>query len=103
MKILRISDKNAEYSIDGINYTSITNISRDDLKVIVEYIMNNDDIILDEVTEENKIVNKAEEIIYADIYNKLNDLKDKKTTIIEKVELKFKNLIEKYELEKIED
>lgn len=103
MKILRISDKNAEYSIDGINYTSITNISRDDLKVIVEYIMNNNDIILDEVTEENKIVNKAEEIIYADIYNKLNDLKDKKTTIIEKVELKFKNLIEKYELEKIED
>ena len=103
MKILRISDKNAEYSIDGINYTSITNISRDDLKVIVEYIMNNDDVILDEVTEENRIVNKAEEIIYADIYNKLNDLKDKKTTIIEKVELKFKNLIEKYELEKIED
>ena len=35
---------------------------------------------------------------YSDLYTKLNDLIQKKEDIIEKIDSKFSNLIEKYEL-----
>lgn len=49
--------------------------------------------------EENKIDNKAESIIYSDLYIKLYDLIQKKAEILEKVNSKFSSLIEKYELD----
>lgn len=100
MKILKIDCHKAKYSLDGENYNPIVNISKEDLKKIVDYIMENDDIELDCYDEaENKIDNKAESIIYSDLYIKLYDLTQKKKEILEKVNSKFSNLIEKYELD----
>lgn len=100
MKILKIDSHKAKYSLDGVNYNPIVNISKEDLKKIVDYIMENDDIELDCYDEaENKIDNKAESIIYSDLYIKLYDLTQKKKEILEKVNSKFSNLIEKYELD----
>ena len=62
--------------------------------------MTSDDITLDKEEEDNKIENKAESIIYNDVYKKLNDLIEKKHEIIDKVDSTFSILIEKYELEK---
>lgn len=100
MKILKIDSHKAKYSLDGVNYNPIVNISKEDLKKIVDYIMENDDIDLDCYDEaENKIDNKAESIIYSDLYIKLYDLIQKKSEILEKVNSKFSSLIEKYELD----
>lgn len=99
MKILKIDSKKAKYSLDGGTYNPIVNISKEDLKKIIDYIMENDDAELDPIDDvENKIENKAENIIYSDLYTKLNDLIQKKEDIIEKIDSKFSNLIEKYEL-----
>lgn len=100
MKILKIDSHKAKYSLDGVNYNPIVNISKEDLKKIVDYIMDNDDTELDCYNEaENKIDNKAESIIYSDLYIKLYDLIQKKAEILEKVNSKFSILIEKYELD----
>lgn len=99
MKILKIDSKKAKYSLDGVTYNPIVNVSKEDLKQIIDYIMENDDAELDPIDDvENKIENKAENIIYSDLYTKLNDLIQKKEDIIEKIDSKFSNLIEKYEL-----
>lgn len=100
MKILKIDSHKAKYSLDGVSYNPIVNISKEDLKKIVDYIMDNDDTELDCYNEaENKIDNKAESIIYSDLYIKLYDLIQKKAEILEKVNSKFSSLIEKYELD----
>ncbi len=100
MKILRINNYKGEYSLDGTSYNTIVNISKEDLKAIVDYIMENDDVELDQIDEgENRIENKAENIIYSDLYTKLNSLIEKKQEIIDKIDSKFSNLIEKYQLD----
>jgi len=95
MKILRINNHKAEYSIDGTNYSSIVNINKEILKIFIDKIMSCDTIFLDEEDE-----NKAASIIYNDIYKKLIDLKEKKQDIINSVNMTFSKLIEKYELKK---
>lgn len=100
MKILRINNHKAEYSIDGTNYSSIVNINKETLKIFIDKIMSCDTTFLDEEDENNKIENKAASIIYNDIYKKLIDLKEKKQDIINSVNMTFSKLIEKYELKK---
>lgn len=100
MKILKIDNHKAKYSLDGITYSPIVNISKEDLKTIVDYIMENDDFEFDDIyNDANKIENKAENIIYSDLYTKLNELKEKKEGIIKKIDSKFSKLIEKYQLD----
>lgn len=100
MKILRINNNKGEYSLNGTTYSAIVNISKEDLKTIVDYIMENDDVELDHIDEvENRIDNKAENIIYSDLYTKFNSLIEKKQEIIDKIDSKFSNLIEKYQLD----
>ncbi len=62
--------------------------------------MENDDIELDATDDnQNTIENRAENIIYSDLYTKLISLMEKKVEIIAKIDLKYSNLIEKYQLE----
>ena len=100
MKILRINNHKAEYSTDGVEYNSIININKEILKLFVDNIMISNDITLDKEGDNNKIDNKAESIIYNDIYKKLDNLIEKKQEIIDRVDSTFSSLIEKYELEK---
>lgn len=99
MKILKIENNKAKYSLDGQNFSPIVNINKEDLKLIVDYIMENDDAEFDAIDDENKIENKAENIIYSDLHTKLNELVQKKDDIIEKIDSKFSSLIEKYEID----
>jgi hypothetical protein len=100
MKILKIDKNKAEYSLDGKSFNSIVNIGKEDLKTIIDYIMENDDAEFDEINgESNKINNKAEEIIYSDLYTKFSDLNSNKNDIIKEINDKFSTLIDKYELE----
>lgn len=100
MKILRINNHKGEYSLEGTSFNNIVNISKEDLKTIVDFIMENDNIELDTIGDnQNTIENKAENIIYSDLYTKLNSLMEKKAEIIDKIDSKYSNLIEKYQLE----
>lgn len=100
MKILRIKNNKGEYSLDGSTFNNIVNISKEDLKTIVDIIMEQEDIELDVIDDEKrKIENKAENIIYSDLYIKLNNLIEKKQEIIDRINSKYSNLIEKYQLE----
>ena len=100
MQILKIDNHKAKYSLDGVTFNSIVNIGKEELKAIIDYIMENNDAEFDEPDDEmNKIENKPEEIIQSDLYAKLYNLNQKKEEIIEKVDSKFSELIAKYELE----
>ena len=37
MKILKIDSKKAKYSLDGVTYNPIVNISKEDLKKIIDF------------------------------------------------------------------
>ena len=63
MKILRINNHKAEYSIDGTNYSSIVNINKEILKIFIDKIMSCDTIFLDEEDE-----NKEEESEYKPLF-----------------------------------
>lgn len=104
MKILKIENNLAFYSKDGIKYSSIADIQKEDLKTIIDYILENDDFELDIQNDSDKqIKNKAESIIYTDIYNKLNELVNQKEEIAHTINNCFKNLIDNYQLEDIKE
>lgn len=104
MKILKIENNSAFYSKDGIKYFSISDIQKEDLKNIIDYILENDDFELDiQNDSDNQIKNKAESIIYTDIYNKLNELVNQKEEITNTINNCFKNLVDNYQLEDIKE
>ena len=55
MKVLKIEDKKCYFSTDGLNYTSIVDISKEDIYLILDIIYNDDGTIIDEVDEDTEI------------------------------------------------
>ena len=52
MKILRISNSKGEFSLDGINYSSVDTINKDDLLNMIDVFVNSE-CEMDEYSEEN--------------------------------------------------
>lgn len=98
MKVLKIDNKKCFYSKDGINYTPITDISKDDIYSILDIIYNSSDYIIDEITDQTEIVNDVEKIIYANIYEQLQSFIQNKETLKSEIESELKDVIDKYEL-----
>ena len=96
MKVLKIENsKGFYYSTKTKQYVEIDKIDRDALLEVVEYIMNNNDDEFDAYSD-GTIANKAQDIVYKSIYEKLKELKDKKETIINDIDSKYKNAFEEY-------
>lgn len=98
MKVLKIEDNKCYYSIDGNNTKPITEISKDDIYKILDIIYNSSDFEIDEIKEDTKIDNEVEKIIYTNLYNQFKTFIDNKESIKSEIEDKFKDVIEKYDL-----
>ena len=103
MKVLQINNNCGEYTINGTNLNSIKDITKEDIKKIIELILFNDDIEYDEISEEVKINNPVEKIIYENILNKIKNLESNKSTIISTTFNNYAELYEKYNLQRFEN
>lgn len=104
MQILKIEDNIAKFSLDGKNYENIVSIDKDKLKTLIDLVIQEEIIITDTENEtDKKIKNKAEEIIYKNIYTQINKLIKEKDNIINSVNNSFSSFIEKYGLENSEN
>lgn len=103
MKVLQINNNCGEYTTDGLKLNSIKDITKDDIKNIIELILFNDDIEFDEISEELKINNPVEKIIYENILNKVKNLKINKEIIISTTFNNYAELYIKYDLQRFEN
>lgn len=101
MKLLKIENNSEKYTKDGTNYNSIKDITRDDIKEIIEHVLFNDDIEYDNIPEDEKdnIKNPVEKIIYENILNKVSNLVENKQNIISSVQKDYQDLYEYYQLD----
>lgn len=103
MKVLQINNNLGEFSTDGTNYNSIKDITKENLKQIVELVLFNDDIDYDDLTSPEDIKNPVEKIIYENILSKIKSLITNKTSIISTTYNNYADLYEKYNLQRFEN
>ncbi len=101
MILLKIENNSGKYTKDGINYNSIKDITREDIKEIIEYVLFNDNIEYDNIPEDEKdnIKNPVEKIIYENILHKISDLIENKKNLISSVQKDYQELYDNYGLD----
>lgn len=96
MKILKITNGKGEYSLDGIEYKLIDEITKEDVFRILELVIKDNEITLDEPTDASKINNLAQNIVYSNLLTKLKEVIARKDDIINESKRDFADAIEKY-------
>lgn len=82
MTLLKVENNKGKFSTDGLNFVEIEKISKDDILKIFEKVLNEDSIIIEESNDEDKKINSpAQEIIYDNIYEKVNEIINEKDEI----------------------
>ena len=94
MKYLKIEGNKGYFTIDGTNWLPIDEIDKHHLLKLLDFALEKD-FEMDEF-ESEKIGNQAHQIIYKNIFEKLNDLKNKKERFKDESEALYKNALEKY-------
>lgn len=98
MKFLKI-DNNQAFFIKDKNepeiWTEIDKIEKDDLMKLLDFATE-DDFEMD-VYDENTLANKAHQIIYKSIYEKLNVFLTNKSRFKDQTETIYKEALEKYQ------
>ena len=102
MKVLKIENKKCYYSIDGINYTKITDITKDDIYNILSIIYSTNDYTLDLVEEQTEIENDVEKLIYTNICNQIQTFIENIENLKNEIDSELSELLQKYQLEENE-
>lgn len=96
MKLLKIENGVGKfYSFERNAYVEITLISGETLLKLVDYVIENDDFEFDQYNKD-EIKNTVQDIVYKDIFEKLNQLKDQKKSIVDEIENKYADASNKY-------
>ena len=100
MKILKIENNIGCFSVNGVEYKNIYEITRNDIFGILTSILENadDETNFDRISEENVILNDAQKIIYEKIYYKLIATKSKREEILNSVNQEVAPLLSKYNI-----
>lgn len=98
MKCLKIENNKGFYSINGDDWIIIDKINKDHIMKLVELILDDISIEMDEYDETN-LANAAHKIIYSNIWGKLKELENRKTSFKDESERLYKDAMEKYKLE----
>lgn len=94
MKILRINNHLGEYSLDGVNYSPIDTISKEDLLGLIDKFISVECEM--DAYVEGLIGNPAHKIIYQNIYARFIDLGQNKDQFKDMRENTYKDAINKY-------
>ena len=98
MKFLKINDNKAFFLKDKAepeNWTEIDKIEKEDLMKLLDFAIQ-EDFEMD-VYDENILANKAHQIIYKSIYEKLNTFLNNKARFKDETEAIYKEALEKYQ------
>ena len=96
MKLLRIVKEKGEYSVDGINYKPIDELSKEDIFTLIEKTIHDEKVEFDEITDEVKVENLAQDIVYKGIVAKLKEVQTRRVAILADSESDFTEAIKKY-------
>lgn len=94
MKFLKIEDNKGFFSLDGKDWHSIDEINKKHLLKLMDICLDNEFEM--DIFDENILRNQAHQIIYKNIYEKFNDLAQKKSRFKDESEALYKTAIEKY-------
>lgn len=83
MKILFIDHGKGYYTINGSENIQISDITRDDLFALLELICNRTIECEMDPYDPDLVQNKAHQVIYKDIYQKLKEVLDAKQTFVD--------------------
>lgn len=83
MKILFIDQGKGFYTVDGRENKSIIDISRDDLFTLLDLICDRKEEYEMDPYDPDLVQNKAHQVIYKNIYQKLKEVADAKQTFID--------------------
>ena len=97
MKILKIENDNAYFLHQDDSYKSLDLIGKDDLLHIANIIIDDNDIEMDS-PEFFSLKNQAHNVIYKNIYQKLNYLIDRKNEFHDEINQTYKEEFEKYKV-----
>ena len=97
MKFLIIENGQAKYTVDPNVPASIRidQLSKDDLLKLIELCMNDDTFEMDSY-DEALLQNKAHQIIYKNIHQKLEDLRKQRVRFSDEKTVLFRTAINKY-------
>ncbi len=94
MRYLKIEDNKGYFTINGDDWSPIDEIDKQHLLRLVDFALS-DGFEMDEFKSED-IGNQAHQIIYKNIFEKLNDLNGKSQRFKDESEALYKEAIEKY-------
>jgi len=94
MKLLKIEDNHGLYLKDGSEFSPIDKISKDDLLDLVNQTLT-EEVEFDEY-DSDRIKNQAHQILYRNIFEKLQRLKDRKEEFTDESERLYLLEYEKY-------
>lgn len=83
MQLLKIDEGKGKYWKIGDKYEDIEDINKEDLMELVNRVLDEEEIHI-EAYDEEKIKNPSHKIIYESISFKLNDLRGKKDSFVDK-------------------
>lgn len=99
MTYLKISNNQVYYRItddSDSSYKTIDKISKEDISVLIDIIMNSDSFDMDEYNSD-KIGNTAHNIIYRNLHEKFSNLLNRKEKLIENINSLFSDAYNKYQ------
>ena len=94
MRILKIMNEKGYYSTDGNHYEVIDKITKEDLMLLLDRFVT-EECEMDPYSDE-QIKNPAHQIIYRNIYGKLNELSSQKNIFMEEGKTLYQAAIQKY-------
>lgn len=83
MKILFIDHGKGYYTINGSESKQISDITRNDLLALLDLICNRKEAYEMDPYNSDLVQNKAHQVIYKDIYQKLKEVLDAKQTFVD--------------------
>lgn len=97
-KLLKIENGRGYYLDDKDDYVSITELSVDRLKQLIEIVFKEDEFLFD-AYDDNLVHNAADKIIYSKVAAKLKNVQDNRDEIVLTINSEFATLKSKYGLD----
>ena len=97
MKILKIEAGFGKF-VDSLgHWKSVKEIGKEDLLRLLELLFNQNDIEMDECSNDNEIKTPAEKLIYQNLYTHLKKFSDEKEILKEKINEEIGKALTEYE------
>ncbi|CAD5902354.1 conserved hypothetical protein [Carnobacterium maltaromaticum] len=96
MKLLKIEDNKGYFKTDeSLDWQPLDLITKDSILTMLHYILNNDEIDMDQF-EDEIVQNQAHNIIYNNLFSKFQEVISEKNNIIDRTNQLFQESIDKY-------